>query len=463
MGSPSAQHLPRLRRKTSEQLLRDETLTPAEREDIIRPHLPEPPRSRNGGAAARDRSADGVRAEGRGAGRTGRVKKTHGATKQATGAGAGPGVTTVPPPLSRRLLALLQSYLYFLTYFFISLAVGFWIRGRHAYHALLERVYAVLYHHHRTPELIQRDVRKLSRLPQHLSCILRVKDRGRVHQGTGAALAGAEPEAGSESEVDAELDDESSGDGSFPESLADDVAELVAWSACAGIPMLSIYERTGSLKPHLPTLHRVIVRKLAAYYGFLAHQPTVYLYAPHHALYSPRLIDPALRKNTAQITVLLLSASDGRETLVDLTRTLAEMAQHGRISPQDVSMELVDAELAEIVMAPTPAAADPERSTSAPGEHCEAGAGQQGRPSESTASGVRPPPPFIQPEPDLLVCFGPYLALDGYPPWAIRLTEMYCTGTKGDLITGGGGETVEYQKFLKGLWRYAKAEMRFGR
>lgn len=29
------------------------------------------------------------------------------------------------------------------------------------------------------------------------------------------------------------------------ETLMDEVAELAAWSSCAGIPMLSIYEKTG--------------------------------------------------------------------------------------------------------------------------------------------------------------------------------------------------------------------------
>lgn len=30
--------------------------------------------------------------------------------------------------------------------------------------------------------------------------------------------------------------------------IMDEVAELVAWSSCAGIPMLSIYEKTGILR-----------------------------------------------------------------------------------------------------------------------------------------------------------------------------------------------------------------------
>lgn len=32
------------------------------------------------------------------------------------------------------------------------------------------------------------------------------------------------------------------------ETLVDEVAELAAWCACAGIPMLSIYEKTGEFE-----------------------------------------------------------------------------------------------------------------------------------------------------------------------------------------------------------------------
>jgi hypothetical protein len=76
-----------------------------------------------------------------------------------------------------------------------------------AFHAVKDRILAILYYHHRTPELIQKDVKGLNRLPKHLSVILRLEDGGRG----GAALE-------------------------------------AAWCACVGIPMLSIYEQTGGYK-----------------------------------------------------------------------------------------------------------------------------------------------------------------------------------------------------------------------
>lgn len=79
----------------------------------------------------------------------------------------------------------------------------------------MDRTIAVLFYHHCAPELIQKDVKGLSRLPIHLSVILNLSDgeRGVVQL----------------------------------EDLLDKVAELSAWSACVGIPILSIYEKTGQL------------------------------------------------------------------------------------------------------------------------------------------------------------------------------------------------------------------------
>jgi dehydrodolichyl diphosphate syntase complex subunit NUS1 len=155
------------------------------------------------------------------------------------------------------------------------------------------------------------------------------------------------------------------------------------------------------------------------------------------------------------LTLLLLSSTDGRETLVDLTKTLADMAQHDKLSPQDISVKLIDAEIGEITSPPTPP----------PAEHLDPSCDEA-----SVCSSNSPSPPATtaieqstaKSEPDLLLIFGPYVKLDGYPPWQLRLTEIYCTGDKSSSITGDG-EAVEYQRLLKGLWRYAKAEMRFGR
>jgi dehydrodolichyl diphosphate syntase complex subunit NUS1 len=112
--------------------------------------------------------------------------------------------------------------------------------------------------------------------------------------------------------------------------------------------------------------------------------------------------------STQHISVLLLSAEDGRDSLVDLTKTLAEMSQKSKLSPKDISVDLIDAEISESVMG----------------------------------------------EPELLVLFGPTVELSGYPPWQVRLTEIYHVQDN---------QGVGYQVFLRALYNYANAQMRFGR
>lgn len=181
--------------------------------------------------------------------------------------------------------------------------------------------------------------------------------------------------------------------------------------------------------------------------------------------------------------MLLLSATDGRETFVDLTKTLIEMAQHGKLSPQDISTKLIDAEISEMMSTPTPAAESPSASPPSDQAHSPARNGQSPTPTTRSPSARQTVTanrtngngngngtdgedtsgtPLIKPEPDLLLVFGPIVKLDGYPPWQVRLTEISCTGDKSSTITGGS-EAVEYQRFLKGLWRFARAEMRLGR
>jgi len=112
--------------------------------------------------------------------------------------------------------------------------------------------------------------------------------------------------------------------------------------------------------------------------------------------------------SSQHISVLLISAEDGRDSLVDLTKTLAEMSQKSKLSPKDISVDLIDAEISESVMG----------------------------------------------EPELLVLFGPTVELSGYPPWQVRLTELYHVQDN---------QGVGYQVFLRALYNYANAQMRFGR
>jgi dehydrodolichyl diphosphate syntase complex subunit NUS1 len=151
------------------------------------------------------------------------------------------------------------------------------------------------------------------------------------------------------------------------------------------------------------------------------------------------------------MNLLLLSASDGRETLVDLTKSLAEISESGKLSLDDINIELIDAKISEITSQPSqsiPALNDIDPS-------CNDSNGSYSNLAEDS------PLYAVKPEPDLLFIHGPYIKLDGYPPWQIRLTEIFCMDEKSSSIIGRG-KAVKYQVFLKGLCQYAGAQMRFG-
>ena len=162
------------------------------------------------------------------------------------------------------------------------------------------------------------------------------------------------------------------------------------------------------MKGYVPATHRAIKRKLSSYLG--PDHPAISLRAPHVPSIESTPTSPTSETSSSNkpLSVLLLSSEDGRDSLVDLTKTLAEMSQRSKLSSNDISVDLVDAEISESVMG----------------------------------------------EPDLLVLFSPIVELSGYPPWQVRLTEIYHVQDN---------EGVGYQVFLRALYNYANAQMRMGR
>lgn len=227
------------------------------------------------------------------------------------------------------------------------------------------------------------------------------------------------------------------------ETLMDEVAELTAWSAAAGIPLLSVYEQSGVLKTYRAVLGQLVEQKLTTYFGKAG--PTNRIFAANgngsNGVSPGEATGTTMRNGggsgsggkLSHINVLLLSAADGRDTLVDLTRTLTEMAQAKKIRPRDITSDLINTEISATTAVPD---------------------GQVGKPQTAMAKKE-----VGAGEPDLVIIFGPYVKLDGYPPWQIRLSEIFCVG--GD--PSAGSVAVEYQGFLRGLWKFAGAEMRFGR
>lgn len=156
----------------------------------------------------------------------------------------------------------------------------------------------------------------------------------------------------------------------------------------------------------MPQIHQTILQRFASYYG--EEYPGLVVTAPH--------VEPIESSRTGgfdgsslkDLKVIFISSKDGRESMVDLTKTLTEMSQKAKLNPSDIQLDLIDAELCEGIM----------------------------------------------PEPELLILFGPHVLLSGYPPWHIRLTEIF------HLPDNQG---VEYQVFIRGLKNFAGAQMRRGK
>lgn len=322
----------------------------------------------------------------------------------------------------RRVRPFIKQKIYLLVYLVVQLIFGIYIRIRQITSAILQKFIAVRHYHHRTPAYIQQDLKNLNRLPEHLSVIVQF--------------------------------DSSNDDGL--ETLLDEVAELSAWSTAAGIPLLSVYEKSGILKQYMSALQELVLQKLVVYFGSPPATPTLRVHAPNHPSLSP-LSSPSIPTQTngstngthsgrPHLNLLLLSASDGRDTLVDLTRTLAEMAQAHKLRPEDITQDLVDAEISAITSIP---AMSNHSAQANGGGHMTNGAVKDHS--------------SLPAEPDLLIVFAPYIKLDGYPPWQIRLTEIFCVGDSGGDVSGRMRTRVEYQGFLRALWNYAGAEFRFGR
>jgi dehydrodolichyl diphosphate syntase complex subunit NUS1 len=254
----------------------------------------------------------------------------------------------------------------------LYLIYGVYLLVKSVYYDLVRRSQKLASYHNRTPQLIRQDVAHFDKLPRHIAFILNLKDETE----TGGGIDG----------------------------LLDQASEVVSWSAGAGINIITVYERTGALK-ELPIteVHRAVSKKLALYFGVDA-RPTVEIVVPHTA----QRFANGKTGEQADLRVALLSEEDGRESIVELSKTLADLAANGKLSSNDITLDVIDMEMRSLV-------------------------------SE---------------EPDLLVLFTPHVQLQGFPPWQIRLTEIYHYPMN---------DEVSYVVFYKALESFANCKINVGR
>lgn len=296
--------------------------------------------------------------------------------------------------ISKYFFAILMQIFYILFGAYVSL--------QSIYHRIQLRYLSVTYHQNRSPELISQDVSKFTKIPRIIGAVLRYKD--------------------------------SNEEGGGLEGLLNETSDLAAWCIGSSIEGLIIYERRGILKTlPMDEVKKIIDKKLEKYFG-ADNVPTIKLNLPYtSASYSDNSTlvakeeeegqEEATTTNTngssttngnaaqnapVDLQITFLGLEDGRQSIVDLARSCAQLAKEKKLKVEDISVSSLDHELKTLV--------------------CE--------------------------EPDLIYVFGPRLDLDGFPPWHMRLSEIFYMPDN---------QEVAYSVFLKGLEKYSGVKMNLGR
>ncbi|KAF9942095.1 hypothetical protein BGZ67_003105 [Mortierella alpina] len=195
---------------------------------------------------------------------------------------------------------------------------------------------------------------------------------------------------------------------------AGQVAQLAQWATASGIKCLSIM-RTDPLHPELvEVLQDRITDSIADFYREEKIVPVALartLGSPEEGLNTLNPLDQRKRLHGGRpfdLDVVVLSKQDGHARLAGVVRTLGEAARQNRITSEDITTDFMDKELS-----------------------------------------------YELPEPELLIILKDDLDMSGYPPWHIRLTEIFHHPDQAII--------PRYTMFLQALHRYAKCDQRFGK
>lgn len=275
--------------------------------------------------------------------------------------------------------------------FFISYGIFRFIEFK--WNEIRLKLLSIAYNPSNTPQLIKQDVSKMKKIPEKLGAILELKSVGDIDGGLNG--------------------------------LMNDGSELVCWTVSAGVKHLILYDYDGILKKNVNKFRDEIFNKLSRYFG-PNEIPKFCVRIPHlnKVFYNCDLMDNKVTNNNLLLTkenikkeksfkkvsieITLLSKVDGRETIVDLTKTMSELLHQNSLKLDDITMDLVDKELTQLV----------------------------------------------GPEPDLILYFGPSLDIQGFPPWHIRLSEFYWEKDNNE---------VSYLVFIRGIKEYSNCRINLGK
>lgn len=254
--------------------------------------------------------------------------------------------------------------------------VGLFLGVRGLYHVVQIHLYSMWSYPNNTPQIIRRDVSKLEKLPRHIAVVLKLKD-----------------------------------DDKALETLFEEAGNIAAWCLGAGTQELTIYEKTGALKEVEPKKAlRMLSGKVSRYFG----NTTDTSKAPKLEINIPREGRVAAREeggsdSGASLCINLVSCEDGREAIVDLSKTLAEMATRHEVHGSELTTAKIDVELKSATFD----------------------------------------------EPDLVILFSPEIDLQGFPPWQIRLSEIFYLKDNNSLVT--------YYVFYKALEKFSTCKINVGK
>ena len=253
------------------------------------------------------------------------------------------------------------------------------------------------------------------------------------------------------------------------ERLVNQVADLAAWSICSLIPTLTVYEAKGELKGIDTSLQVAIKRKLRRYFR---ETKKIVIRTPGWDTTTSNVSDDD--HTIADLEINILSREDGREAILDLTRSLCKLSNqpktqsppnplrngiiknwtNGYTTPPEhppTPVGFQSSPLRNVIRTPSTTSLISEVATPAR---------QNSIANDLLSSDITIP--FLDAhlcsttigEPNLLLVFTKSRKLDGFPPWSVRLCEICWVGVSG---------RVTYRGFLRGLKKFGRAEMRWGR
>ncbi|ORY06477.1 Undecaprenyl diphosphate synthase [Basidiobolus meristosporus CBS 931.73] len=194
--------------------------------------------------------------------------------------------------------------------------------------------------------------------------------------------------------------------------LAASIADLASWCIATGIPYLTVFSSQELSKLELGTITEEIVQLTEEYFVDCGwKEPPIIGIKTIHSLVKCELntLVSRVSKHKPQIPdlqITILSEDSGKHSIAEVSKKILQKVMNEELEAREIDISVLDNALSDI------------------------------------------------PEPQLLLHFGKHLTLEGFPPWQLRLTEIYsCTHTT----------RVMYSDFINAMYRYANCDQRFGK